>query len=562
MPTATITIVNQSSRPYVYDEAAIRFLIYSDNGWRDQFPNGIADTHFISGVTVGSGRTYRTVVPLPRCEVLSDPCRQQVIIEYRAGLPGNLQTFRSPILHYEMRPDATATYEVDGLSGNLPLFMAYGIVRDRIVPDTLLVRFDTTQAELRGPFPRDPPLQLDLVQDFKRAGLNAETGGFGWGSPPYVDVRVHRYGQHRAAIEYVLGRVRQRYGSLITRYTEHLTYDLFNSFDAPGEDAIEHRASADATAKIQPVATVVGAGDIRFNTSLPYPMGRVRLSTAIFFFPGGKARGTQVDLFHPLELGTNADSPTPIVFSSEYIAAGKHPAVFDALQPAKTVVSQSAQSFDFGWLPALDQSAEIAADRPELYVIGVVLNAPEQKIGVLPEYAALQDAREKTQQLAEMLGVIPQFSSLFTLYPVQELRDGTAIGVATTFAGFDVERLLAPQSPLAITTTPETDPRVLAMLPIAAQNPSSLVEVTFTASATAQVDGNCDRLSGALLSAALHSDATQAVQIAQQTHRRLRKLLLAAAFPVQVAGNSCAPDANAGPPQVSAMLVFRTAYIK
>lgn len=64
---------------------------------------------------------------------------------------GCLSFRRATCAPLRLHSDATATYNVPGLRGNRPLFLTYGIARDTIFPDTLVVEISGRVSGLHPP---------------------------------------------------------------------------------------------------------------------------------------------------------------------------------------------------------------------------------------------------------------------------------------------------------------------------------------------------------------------------------------------------------------------------
>ncbi len=148
--TATLTIVNNSNAPISFDDAGVVFLERFEKQWlaRPRYTGGQAIVTQAQHIAAHSA--FKTSITLPSCQVQSEPCTQDVVMQYRVGEPTGYRLLRTPVLHYEFVPDPAATYRLVGLSGNRPAFLTYGVATDTIFPDSLIVKAAASEAEMQS----------------------------------------------------------------------------------------------------------------------------------------------------------------------------------------------------------------------------------------------------------------------------------------------------------------------------------------------------------------------------------------------------------------------------
>ncbi len=307
----------------------------------------------------------------------------------------------------------------------------------------------------------------------------------------------------------------------LPRSRSFCTYHLFRTASDPGETALADLAARDAFRRARTLADITGAGDIAFAGTYRGVSARAVLGSKIVD-PFSFDEGVPVDEFHPIALDGPARQPTPLVLVKQALFAGNQIVRAPAILP----IAAQRNSFyllNSGGLPPLQPTAEIAADRPELYVIGMAANRPSLRSGLSPEYAAIVDARRRTALLAGFLGVTPEYESLFALFPQWDSADGHAVGVATTFFGWDPQSWRRLPHQRQTRSVESAAAPMVAMTPIFASDEQTLIRTTSTVFTRQRPDGvqiDAD-ISSALGS---HAPLSNANSIARQMAARLKRL--------------------------------------
>jgi hypothetical protein len=138
-PHGTIEIDNTTDRAIGYSSTSVTFLIRDATGkqYEDQWIKTISHIPTVWWIQAGEQRSFD--VGLPKCDVLSDPCVERVAIKLwlsvKDGSPFRIVTNERT---YTFDPDPTATFRVDGLRDNRPLFISQGEARDSVFVDGTL----------------------------------------------------------------------------------------------------------------------------------------------------------------------------------------------------------------------------------------------------------------------------------------------------------------------------------------------------------------------------------------------------------------------------------------
>ncbi len=665
---ATLTIVNRSGAPVYFDETSTIFYVRTGSEWTEQRLHSAAESIAFPPHDVQPGARYAKAIELPSCRVYSDPCTEQIVMQYRVGEAGAYQVYRTPVLRYELVPDPTATYNAYGLNGNRPAFLTYGVAQDTIFPDTLLVKATIPAAEVHAASFGGPTMEDALVAAFRKLGIDASPDEFGQNensSTWFVQIRINKAAEQRDAIRTAIARVRAELGARITSVSQFLTYDLFRSPPASSLPSLDFAASRDAINRVNELAAIGGAGDIAFAAPARYVLPRVQLGP-MSLWPLWNDHSVAVDIFHPLVIDTPQPEPTHALLVEQYLFAGAHAAHIEAMPQVGAFGPDAFYTPYAGWLPSFGPVVEIAADRPELYTVGMASDRAAWHAGLSPEYAAILDAQRRTKVLAQILGVKSEYQSLFALYPPQDTRDYRAIGLATTFSEQEahgwqrlrrqtltIARAYADQKmPEAVPISVPDQQTTITVMATAStrQSPDAVrldADITSEKGAASPIPGSealahdvsaqlrrlrhvtgvaartadwqagyeivvspaeqrtvraavetlrrayepfrakiqlhaipvalhCDDIELRLMKEAVHSDALEAAIVALGTRRPIRKLLLAAVFPLATREDECRSKAEAPgyfsnltgdivpalplklPLDVTAILVFRT----
>jgi hypothetical protein len=541
---ATLTIVNKTTAPVFFSKCGLTFFIRTASGW-SQRPNCTSITHIISPDRIEPSAQFVTQIELPKCDVHSDPCTEDVRAKYPVFIRKNPQWYTSSLPRYEFVPDPSATYDIPGLSGNRPLFIVPGVARDTVFPDTMALEFTASPSEAHPPFTHAPALVSELATTLSQAGVSVGGSGFEtdadtWKARFFVDNASNQ----RAAIGAALETVRARYSTRISTITH---YFVFNPF--PGAQNITDAAFSQAKRQAQELAEITGA-----QNATPATWGR---SLPRLFLGAPDPNWQFPDLNRalpydkPAVLNQTAATATSVTIVTEALFAGAEPARFD--QPA-SILQSAAQAFrppDSWFLPPLDPQAIVAADRPELYITGTASAQAALARGFAPYFAAALHARARSSYLAGILGVHPENASLFAIYPMSQDADLRTVGIATTFAGGEARHWKSIKPDPQVRAYRSDDSRQRAMVPIDVPDSSTTIVEMAGASPPSPPGGdssNCAALETRLLKATIRQNWMQAQSDALRTQRTIRKLLLVAVFPMDSQG-ACT---------LNSMMIFRT----
>ncbi len=129
--TGTLTIKNTTSSEIGYSPIGVTFLIRQPDGSQSEDHWIKSISHPLGTWWIGPGSTQSFGVGLPGCDVRFDPCTQRVAI--KVDLESKTQQL-APIttaeFAYVFVPDPNATFSVDGLRGNSPLFITQTQTQD------------------------------------------------------------------------------------------------------------------------------------------------------------------------------------------------------------------------------------------------------------------------------------------------------------------------------------------------------------------------------------------------------------------------------------------------
>ncbi|HLI94746.1 MAG TPA: hypothetical protein VKT72_01530, partial [Candidatus Baltobacteraceae bacterium] len=431
--TATLKIFNASANTIYYNWYRIRFLVHTASGWSippDRVMGGSFD------VAIKPHTLYTRSIDLPSCTVTWRPCFEQVILQYHAGNPQGLETRRSQLLEYEFIPDPQATYHLAGVGENRPVFIVYGTARDRIYPDTLVLEFTPTPSESTRADFSPWAFQQSLLASFKGEGLDAGPGRWGWDDEHAVaDIGIDHFAEQRTLIESKVSKVRNEVSRRAMLKSQFLTVSLFGSGTA-GE-----RAFADAGRQAAALAQIVDAGTSTYASTYAAVPAHVLFGDDQYpVYPLTSPEWPSVTVLDPLKLPLANASPTPILLSQEAAFVGSR-AISTPPQSVTDILARPAFRFGHIGVAAIEPIAEMSSDRPELYVVGEAADEPALHAALAPEFAAIADARVETGVLASLLRVHVERPTLFTAYPSLPRADARAIGVASTFYGFNIRML-------------------------------------------------------------------------------------------------------------------------
>lgn len=502
--------------------------------------------HMPPSQRIEPGARYVTQIELPRCDVYSDPCTQDVRVKYTVVLGKAERWYTASLPRYEFVPDPAATFDFPGLSGNRPIFIVPGVARDTVFPDTMVLEFTASPSEPHPPFTQAPALVSELSKTLSEAGVSVTGDGFeADGALWKARLFVQNASQQREAIGAGLQRVRAQYRQRISTITHYFAFNAFTD-----TQALTNAALSQARRQGQQLAAMTGAQNIeRFTWGHSMPRLFLGIPDPNWSFPDLN-RAQPYD--QPVVLNQTAATPTSVTVVTESVFAGTRAARWDLPAAIGQSAAQAFRPPDSWFLPPLDPQAVIAADRPELYMTGTASALAALARGLAPNFAAVLDARARATQLAGILGVRAGNVSLVALYPMSEDADLRTVGAAVTFSGGDARPWQSIKADPQIQAYRSDDSRQRAMVPI--DVPDASTTITEMAGATISLSQgpnlrSCSAVETPLLKATLRQNWMQAQSDAVKTGRKLRKLLLAADFPM---------DCQNARAFLSSMMIFRT----
>ena len=512
--TATLSIANQSTAPVFFSPSSVSFLEFSGSTWRPlQRLRSITMPE--RAVRIDARSRFTTALELPSCAVYSDPCTEDVVVQYTILANSQAAAYSVQLPRYEFEPDPAATYDVAGLTGNRPVFIAYGMARDTVYPDTLVVECAASPSEVKPPFTSTPRLVSELALTFTRAGValgntGFDTDGTGWKAV----LQIRDASKQSAAIANGLNAVRNQFRGRVSSIVQYVVYDP--RFD---DTKLYERAETDAHARAERLAESVGSDDVEQRDQSRSGF-RTYLGNAVADFPLLRFdEAAPAD--KPVVLNQSAAVPTAIQTVLQGLYLGSRPVNATAERSILEHAGKALRAPNVWLLPLLTPDAVIAADRPELYVTGVASAKAARGAGLEPDFAAVLDARERILRLADVLAVHPEHESLFAAYPLASDSDPHTIGVATTFTGGETRRRPNISVQPNVDVYRSDDARLAAMVPIAVPDPNKTITAMATATVTQRPDAV--RLDVEIVQA--RSTAPDLTPVAgQDMGRRLRRL--------------------------------------
>ncbi|HEV2037711.1 MAG TPA: hypothetical protein VGQ96_03805 [Candidatus Eremiobacteraceae bacterium] len=131
--SGTLEIENLTGSDIGYNPITVSFLIRDADG-RQHEQRWIATiTRIIPDTWIEPGESHTFRVGLPNCDVLSDPCTERVAVKFTLWTKTKqLFPMTTPEFSYTFVPDPTATFRIDGLRDNRPLFISQGEARETV----------------------------------------------------------------------------------------------------------------------------------------------------------------------------------------------------------------------------------------------------------------------------------------------------------------------------------------------------------------------------------------------------------------------------------------------
>ncbi len=433
---ATLTVSNPTALSAVLDLGEATFRVYSNGNWkaRPYCRENCLWQHF--QIPPATRRSF--TIALPSCEALSDPCIEDVALDYPIEANGQtyVQTVRFP--QYRFVPDPNATYR-DTRDG-VAVYLTQGWARTTVVPSSVLVSIRTPPSTSFSTA-SGPAILVPMVEMFRAAhmALSATTyepdnprwyaamtsggGAMRWARPGVyppnswlMRFRIENAMQQLRVLDETLAQVRRRFGDQIDEIYECAGVAV----DGPGAQATWSGAEDDANRQAEQLLQITKGGSLdagyRIASRLSQPSSREPLcdSDDATFYPA------------PLTLTPfMADARVQIRHQGTRPPSVEIPPAVVAL--ARAAVTQPRPQSTYA--PILS----IAADRPELYVTGGASGAASVEAGLVPKAVAILAARAQAKTIAAILGLKLGMESLYATY-APGLWGDAAIGVATTFS--------------------------------------------------------------------------------------------------------------------------------
>lgn len=123
--SGTLTIKNTTSDEIGYSPVGGAFLIRRPDGsqFEDRWVKSIG--RIMLPFPIQPGQSFTSSISLPSCEVISDPCTERVAIKLELdSKTQHLAPIITPEFTYTFVPDPNATFRVDGLRDNRPVVIA------------------------------------------------------------------------------------------------------------------------------------------------------------------------------------------------------------------------------------------------------------------------------------------------------------------------------------------------------------------------------------------------------------------------------------------------------
>ena len=456
---ATLTIVNETPRTIFFAPYAIVFLIRSGSQWLER-PRLTTISHVLSPTQIAASSRFVMSLALPSCAVYSDPCSEDVVVKYAIDADGKAMPYQTALLHYEFVPDPNATYDIDGLKGNRPIFIAEGTATDSFFPNTVLLAF--TESQSKGPPATscDEKLADQLAAVVENAGLRVSSEGCDvYEGRARALLSVIHSSQQCDDLAGVLDSIRERFRRQVTSITQHFVLAL--GFQGQVLTGI---AESDGRTRAQEIARIARAGHL---APMNYSAGPPEYSLSDPF--AGRVVPTDPAEFPFNQIVLADPSPPPRISVKAVIQElymGSDPAALNSDPAIRRIAATAFRPPDLWSFPRLKQQATIAADRPELYTFGAASAKAALGYGLTPYFVAMLAARDQTLEVSKLLGITPGDESLFALYPSDANSDTRAVGLATTFSGGNWDAWQATKTDPNVRVGRMGDPRQSAMLPI------------------------------------------------------------------------------------------------
>jgi hypothetical protein len=433
---ATLSVLNGTASQVVLDLGGTKLRVYSEGTWQE-WPYCRRDCWRAEPqISPGTQRSFP--IKLPSCEALSDPCAEDVILEYPVKASGQTHNYTVHFPQYRFVPDPNATYH--DVKDGVPVYLTQGWARTTVVPslgDVSILTPPSTSFSAGSA----PTIFAEVAKIFRDAGLSVTdmrtepdnpqwymplTSGVGAMRAPRPELypanswrmlyKLKAGMQQLPVLHETLAQIRRRFGNEVGKTYECATVAV----DGPESDAMWSSADDDANRQADLLAQITKGGDLawgyRIASRLSQPSSREPLCDPedVTVYPALTALApfnadVQVQMRHQ-----GSQSPSSEI-SPGVVALAR--TAFAAPRPSST------------YMPVLS----IAADRPELYVMGGASGNASVNAGLVPNAVAILAARAQAKTIATILSLKLGTESLYATYAPGLWGDST-IGVATTFS--------------------------------------------------------------------------------------------------------------------------------
>lgn len=459
---AKLTVTNGSTTPVRLETGNITFLSYVSGEWTlSRYCYRDCWRSFVQ-VEPAAEKTVR--IRLPSCQVLSDPCSENVVMQYDIKQRDETRNYKVQLPPYQFVADPTATYDISGLRGNLPVIVTKGFARDSIVPNSISITITTA-----SPAP-------EMENGLRGWGLAVDRGvetRFGWDTVVHVgdDPR-----QRQAAIN-ALESVQSRFREQVRIIVEQVRIDSGTQVDT-----LWRSAMSDATQRAGSLAAVLHIGTASDWNAGSTETGSVLSLANQYGMPIPlDSSGRQYYGSLPLYQGTISSIALPVIVEAamQWRYIGARPA---SLIPNAVVDRLAATAFRRACCPqSLLPAVTIAADRPELYSIASASNQASLQAGLSADLTAVLHTREQVLQFAKILGVRTNQESLLVLYPANASDDLRTVGLAMTFSGGERWPWQSISADSGVRTFRSNINEIRSVAPISIHNQETAITETATA---------------------------------------------------------------------------------
>lgn len=433
---ATLSVSNETASEIVLDLGSARLHVYSNNSWEES-PLCRRDCwRARSRIPTAGQRTF--TVKLPSCDALSDPCVENVSIDYPIQANGQTHIYTTHFPQYRFVPDPNATYR--DIKDGAAVYLTQGRARTTVVPtsvDVSILSPPSASFSIASP----PTIFAAIGAMFRNAVASVGQMSFEPDNPkwylPIVSgtgaMRVPNPGVYPAnswrmlyklkvgmqqlpVVNETLVQIRGRFGNQIGQTYECVAV----ATEGQESEATWSSAEDDANRQADQLAQITRGGELawgyRIASQLSQPSSRealcdpedvVTYQSPITFAP--LTADSQVQMRHQGSQSPSDGIPPTVVALAGMAFAAPHP--LSTYAPVLT----------------------IAADRPELYVTGSASGNASVKAGLLPSAVAIISARAQAKTVARMLDLQLGKESLYATYAPGLSVDST-IGVATAFS--------------------------------------------------------------------------------------------------------------------------------